>query len=242
MQQAARVSDFTAFFYQGRIVEFGDDASRSSRTRRRSRPRTTSPAGSADRRGQAVCSHDQPSADARSSKLKKQILASERAGRGAALQGACEPLDGARRDAGARRSSTATSRSTRSRSSSRRSASRSSRCTSRWRVDLRFIIAVLKINNDLERIGDLAVNIAERADVPRRRSRRCRRPVRLRRHGRQGAGHAASAASTRWSTWTRRSRDEVLRAGRRGGRHQPRRCTEQRQGRDPRAARAASTR
>ncbi len=29
--------------------------------------------------------------------------------------------------------------------------------------DLRFIIAVLKINNDLERIGDLAVNIAERA-------------------------------------------------------------------------------
>ncbi|MCX6998586.1 MAG: phosphate signaling complex protein PhoU [Kiritimatiellaeota bacterium] len=29
--------------------------------------------------------------------------------------------------------------------------------------DLRFIIAVLKLNNDLERIGDLAVNIAERA-------------------------------------------------------------------------------
>ena len=29
--------------------------------------------------------------------------------------------------------------------------------------DLRFIIAVLKMNNDLERIGDLALNIAERA-------------------------------------------------------------------------------
>lgn len=29
-------------------------------------------------------------------------------------------------------------------------------------VDLRFIVAVLKINNDLERVGDLAVNIAER--------------------------------------------------------------------------------
>lgn len=30
-------------------------------------------------------------------------------------------------------------------------------------IDLRFIIGVLKINNDLERVGDLAVNVAERA-------------------------------------------------------------------------------
>jgi phosphate transport system protein len=30
-------------------------------------------------------------------------------------------------------------------------------------VDLRFIVAALKINNDLERIGDLAVNIAQRS-------------------------------------------------------------------------------
>jgi phosphate transport system protein len=30
-------------------------------------------------------------------------------------------------------------------------------------IDLRFIVAVLKLNNDLERIGDLAVNVAERA-------------------------------------------------------------------------------
>jgi phosphate transport system protein len=30
-------------------------------------------------------------------------------------------------------------------------------------ADLRFVIAVLKINNDLERIGDLATNIAKRA-------------------------------------------------------------------------------
>jgi phosphate transport system protein len=32
-------------------------------------------------------------------------------------------------------------------------------------VDLRYVIAVLKINNDLERIGDMAVNIAERAET-----------------------------------------------------------------------------
>jgi phosphate transport system protein len=31
-------------------------------------------------------------------------------------------------------------------------------------IDLRFIIAVLKINSDLERISDMAVNIAERAE------------------------------------------------------------------------------
>lgn len=30
-------------------------------------------------------------------------------------------------------------------------------------IDLRFVISTLKINNDLERVGDLAVNVAERA-------------------------------------------------------------------------------
>lgn len=37
-------------------------------------------------------------------------------------------------------------------------------------VDLRFLVSTLKINNDLERIGDLAVNIAERALVLSRKA------------------------------------------------------------------------
>src|SRR4030042_1068859 len=34
-------------------------------------------------------------------------------------------------------------------------------------VDLRFIAAAMKINTDMERIGDQAINIVERAEVPR---------------------------------------------------------------------------
>ncbi len=32
-------------------------------------------------------------------------------------------------------------------------------------IDLRFVVAALKMNNDLERIGDLAVNIARKANL-----------------------------------------------------------------------------
>ncbi len=38
-------------------------------------------------------------------------------------------------------------------------------------IDLRYIVAILKINNDLERMGDLAVNIAERAQFLATRER-----------------------------------------------------------------------
>ena len=49
MQQAARVSDFTAFMYLGELIEFGDDHARCSRRRATGARRTTSPAASAER-------------------------------------------------------------------------------------------------------------------------------------------------------------------------------------------------
>ena len=46
MQQAARVSDATAFFFEGRLVEVGPDRADVHPARPRSRRRTTSPGGS----------------------------------------------------------------------------------------------------------------------------------------------------------------------------------------------------
>ena len=50
MQQAARVSDFTAFMYLGELIEFGADRDASSPRPRTSAPRPTSPAASAETR------------------------------------------------------------------------------------------------------------------------------------------------------------------------------------------------
>ena len=79
-------------------------------------------------------------------------------------------------------------------------------------VDLRLIIATMKINNDLERIGDMAVNIARKArgagqraagrdilrsggDVGQDASHAPRQHRRLGQYGR-GAGHRRFAAAT----------------------------------------------
>ena len=111
----------------------------------------------------------------------------------------------------------ATSRSTSCTSRSTTAASSCWRCTSRWPSTCASIVAAVKINTDLERVGDLAVNIAEAGarylrhppvkqliDIPRmadiaqahaaRRARRLRPP----RHRR-----SRSRSSTRTTSSTR---------------------------------------
>ena len=48
MQQAARVSDFTAYMYLGELIEYGDTTRHLHEAAGARRPRTTSPAASAD--------------------------------------------------------------------------------------------------------------------------------------------------------------------------------------------------
>ncbi len=69
-----------------------------------------------------------------------------------------------RRRRGARRSRTIP-RSMRWSARSSSSSSACWRCASRWRSDLRQIVAALKITGDLERIGDYAANVAKRSIV-----------------------------------------------------------------------------
>ena len=46
MQQASRVSDYTAFLYLGKLIEYQETEKLFINPTSRSRPRTTSPAGS----------------------------------------------------------------------------------------------------------------------------------------------------------------------------------------------------
>ena len=64
-------------------------------------------------------------------------------------------------------------------------------------ADLRFVVAVLKINNDLERMGDLASNIAKRVPVSGQR-RADRIAGRIPRHGDARPSTWSSRASTPW--------------------------------------------
>ncbi len=70
--------------------------------------------------------------------------------------------------------------------------------------DLRFIVTTIKINTTLERVGDLAVNIAERARLLAPLEQPVMR-VRHDGHGDEGATDGRATRSTRWSAPTRRS-------------------------------------
>ena len=63
-------------------------------------------------------------------------------------------------------------------------------------VDLREIVGALHIANDLERIGDLAKNIAKRVLGARRRVPAAEADARRRAHGRAGAGASSRTCST----------------------------------------------
>ena len=68
-------------------------------------------------------------------------------------------------------------------------------------ADLRFVVAVLKINNDLERMGDLARNIAKRVAYLASHDR-IDLPSEFRGMAAKAQG-MVNGASTRWSTATR---------------------------------------
>ena len=63
-------------------------------------------------------------------------------------------------------------------------------------VDLRDIVGALRVANDLERIGDLAKNIAKRVIALERRIPAAEADPRRRAHGRSGARASSSRCST----------------------------------------------
>ena len=133
MQQAARVSDYTAFFYLGELVESRPDRADLHQPARASAPRTTSPAssGESDRR-MAPRTPTRPSSRT-SADLREKLLAMGGQGRGADRQEHARPHRpglGAGRAGHGRR----TTRSTGSRSRSTSCAGRSWRSGSRPRA------------------------------------------------------------------------------------------------------------
>ena len=169
MQQAARVSTQTGFMLLGELVEFGADRRRSSPAPRTRAPRTTSAAGSGE--PEARCEHDGDAARPHRQAVRRR--AADAQGQAPAHGRASSRSTSPRRCA---RSASATSRGAEKVEQSDRQVNllemeidelciRLLALRQPAASDLRFIAAALKIVTDLERIGDLAVNIAERAEA-----------------------------------------------------------------------------
>ena len=160
MQQAARVSQNTAFFHLGELIEFGDTA-RSSPIPASSGPRITSPAATAEETDDAASpGHTLKAFDEELDQLRALVSRDGRPCR-ACDREAMRCLMQRDCDGAAARSRT-TRRSTRSRP--RPSAGRSQLIALRAPMadDLREAVAALKIFGVVERIGDYAKNIAKR--------------------------------------------------------------------------------
>ena len=151
MQQAARVSDLTAFFFEGEIVEFG------AHNRYLHKAETQADRRLHHRKVRIMTTHLQKEIE----KLQKRIL----------FMGA-EVEDTVRKSVDAlvrRDAKLAQAVIDHDEEIDQLEIEIEEECLKILAlhqpvaIDLRYVIAVLKMNNDLERIGDLAVDIAERA-------------------------------------------------------------------------------
>ena len=159
LQQAARVSDRTAFFYLGKLDRDGRHRSGSSRARARSAPRRTSRGDSDDAQPTSPASATFTTSWPRSSSACSTCRRRRRR---------CVDLSV---DALLSRDARQGRRGDRRRPRARRAWSSRSRPAALELLalqqpmarDLRFIVSAIKVTNDLERVGDHAVNIAQSA-------------------------------------------------------------------------------
>ena len=200
MQQAARVSDFTAFMYLGELIEFDateQDVHRAAATGAR---RTTSPAASADATAAArtttmMNEHTAKAFDVDLQELDPHGRRDGRAGREAdRRRGRC--AGAARRRAAPSASSPPTPRIDALQREIEEKAVLTIARRQPMAVDLREIVGALRIANDLERIGDLAKNIAKRVLAIDRRFPSAEADPRRRAHGRAGARPSSRRCST----------------------------------------------
>ena len=179
MQQAARVSRLHRLHVSGRAGRVRRDRDRSSPRPRTSAPRTTSPAASADaaEAGSTIMAteHIVKSYDEELKRLSATITRDGRPGREPARASPIEALRERDTELAAARSIDDDAKVDALEREVDDLAVRLLALRQPMAVDLREIVAALKIASDLERIGDYAANVAKRVDRARPRCRRCSR-------------------------------------------------------------------